>query len=294
MLGAIIVVGVFVQGAFTADFDADLAGRLVNYASAAYCLGAEEVANWTCHSCKNVPEFSEIQQFYGPSNHGRAFVGYDHFLNARIVAFEGTHFDVQTVIDDCNVVPEACYKDKCPGCTCHPGFVATYYEIADAVYSAVSMLSPGKLIITGHSLGASVATHCAYDFHTRGLEPDHIYTYGQPRVGNDGFATFYDSFKFDHWRVTHHQDPIPHLPWRGIGSYRHTLQEAYYATGAAGSATRVCDPVNSEDPLCSDQFNDEVTILFVDDHEHYVGLDLRTDLFECALASNANSSTVVI
>jgi len=279
------VAGFFVQSGLGSDYDHNLARRLFFYASATYCCGTDRVTNWDCSACQNVPGFSQISQVYGPVKHARALIGFDHVLNARIVAFEGTHADIHTVIDDMNLVPTTCYADVCPACTCHPGFLESYNEVAADVSAAVSILSPGKLIITGHSLGASQATHCAYDLHTKGLTPDHIYTYGQPRVGNEGFSTFYDSLKFDHWRVTHHRDPVTHLPWRGIGTYRHILREAYYQNESAGQATRICSAVDSEDPLCTGQFNDELTVLHVMDHMTYMGYNMLTDWFQCALKS---------
>ena len=123
----------------------------------------------------------------------------------------------------------------------------TYEIIAQQVYNAISMLPSGALIITGHSLGAAQATHCAIDMHTRGLTPDHVYTVGQPRVGNDEFANYYDRLGLDHWRVTHHRDPIPHLPWRGLGNYKQVLREAYYEDANADAPTKVCDPAFAED-----------------------------------------------
>lgn len=153
-------------------------------------------------------------------------------------------------------------------------FFNAFYEIAEEIYSAVSQLPRGKLFITGHSLGAALTTHCALHLRKKGLAPDHIYTFGQPRVGNYHFAGFYDELKLDNWRVTHHRDPVTHLPWRGIGSYGHHLREAYYETASGGPPTRVCSYINAEDPKCTDQFNDEYTVAFAQDHciVNYVGL----------------------
>lgn len=292
MLGSIMVAGMLVQLSMTADYDHKLAARLVNYAGATYCCGTESVAKWSCSACQNVPGFTQISQVFGSKHHGRALVGFDNVLQARIVAFMGTNTEIETWIDDINLNPSPCYTDVCPGCTCHPGFKATYDEIKDDVFTHVSDLSPGKLIITGHSLGAAQATFCAYDLHVQGSKVDHVYTVGQPRVGNDAFSYHYASLNLDHWRVTHHQDPIPHLPWRGVGSYRHIVREAYYADATSGRATRVCSAVNSEDPLCADQFNDELTVLHIPDHWVYLGFHFAKNLMECTFV--ANSSMMVI
>jgi len=73
-----------------------------------------------------------------------------------------------------------------------------------------------QVFVTGHSLGAAVAVHCAAELgassHSLGYPIDGVYTYGQPRVGNQAFADFYMVGTQVSWRVTHHRDPVPHLP----------------------------------------------------------------------------------
>ncbi len=48
---------------------------------------------------------------------------------------------------------------------------------------------PGsKFEVTGHSLGAAIATHCAIDLFTNfGIKDFTLYTFGSPRVGDDAF-----------------------------------------------------------------------------------------------------------
>lgn len=49
--------------------------------------------------------------------------------------------------------------------------------------------------VIGHSMGAAMATLCSLDLKFR-LQPSpdvRIYTFGSPRVGNDIFATFFQS-----------------------------------------------------------------------------------------------------
>merc|ERR1739848_323854 len=161
----------------------------------------------SCGPCTAVPGFQNITQMHGSVKDARAIVGYDPALNARVVAFMGTNTNLRTWIDDVLLIPQPCYRELgCSGCNCHPGFKHTYDNIADRVYGAVSKLPSGPLIITGHSLGAAQATHCAIDMHSRGITPAHVYTFGQPRVGSDEFANYYDRLGFDHWRVTHRAD----------------------------------------------------------------------------------------
>jgi len=206
----------------------------------------------------------------------------------------GTNADLKTWIDDVLILPTACYHDVgCNNCNCHPGFKKAYLSIGDSVHNAVVKMPPGKLIITGHSLGAAQATHCAMDFAVnRGMKADHVYTVGQPRVGNDDFAHHYDSMGFDHWRVTHHEDPIPHLPWRGLGGYKQILREAYYVDSNQGAPTKICDPTFAEDPTCTDQFNDELTLTHITDHWNYLGFSFAADVLRCTFTEKSGPVVV--
>ena len=50
------------------------------------------------------------------------------------------------------------------------------------------MYAGAKVMVTGHSLGAAIATHCAVDlFMNVGIKDFELYTFGSPRVGDDAF-----------------------------------------------------------------------------------------------------------
>jgi len=267
------------------DYSHDLATRMVQYAGASYCTGSKSIDDWSCIPCQGIPGFQNITQIQGSFTDASAIVGYDPTLGAQIVAFMGTNANLETWIDDVLILPTSCYKDEgCVGCKCHPGFYNTYQSINTEVLAALQKLPSGKLIITGHSLGAAQATHCAIHLHTHGLTVDHIYTVGQPRVGNDAFANFYDRLGLDHWRVTHHRDPVPHLPWRGLGNYKQVLREAYYEYADAEAPTTICDAGFAEDPKCADQFNDELTLLHVTDHWSYLGFSFASAVLRCTFS----------
>lgn len=50
--------------------------------------------------------------------------------------------------------------------------------------------SDAKLVITGHSLGAAVATLAALDFQHEGYDVDRTIVLASPRVGNARFAEY--------------------------------------------------------------------------------------------------------
>ncbi|WP_437323242.1 lipase family protein [Sorangium sp. So ce381] len=88
------------------------------------------------------------------------------------------------------------------------------------------------LYITGHSLGGALAVLAAAliysDEKLRELRPllRGIYTFGQPMVGDQAFATkFQGEFGSKLFRHVYSRDIIPHLPPRSAGIFEHFGQE---------------------------------------------------------------------
>jgi predicted lipase len=76
-----------------------------------------------------------------------------------------------------------------------------------------------KVFITGHSLGGALATLYATMLHCSGetemtSKIAAVYTFGQPRVGDIGFAN-YARRKFDnrYYRVVYCNDMVPRVPF---------------------------------------------------------------------------------
>jgi triacylglycerol lipase len=74
-----------------------------------------------------------------------------------------------------------------------------------------------KLIVTGHSLGASMATIVAARLKTAGWNVNGLYTYGSPRVGNESFKK---SLDVPHYRFVNNSDDVTKMPFYHWG-YRH-------------------------------------------------------------------------
>lgn len=94
--------------------------------------------------------------------------------------------------------------------------------------------APGqKLFLTGHSLGGALAMLAAARFAaaSRGGEIDAIFTFGQPRVGDGGFAAQFDRDFHDRaFRYVHHFDLVARLPPRLLG-YHHAGQLRFIDEG---------------------------------------------------------------
>ncbi|KIH55769.1 triacylglycerol lipase, partial [Ancylostoma duodenale] len=74
-----------------------------------------------------------------------------------------------------------------------------------------------KVYVTGHSLGASIATITAsYLVKWNMWTPENVrlVTFGQPRTGDYDFATWHDATFPYAYRIVHQNDPVPHIPPR--------------------------------------------------------------------------------
>ena len=143
------------------------------------------------------------------------FLAVSNDQKLAVVAFRGTDKDDPTdLADDGNAL-------KIPwerGGRVHAGFAGALADVRPALEKALQNV-PGRLLFTGHSLGAALATLLA-SIKT----PDTLYTFGSPLVGDADFvATLKDVKNF---RYVDCCDIVTRIPPKGLG-YMH-LGEPYY------------------------------------------------------------------
>ena len=268
------------------DYSVGTANRMCEFALASYCCGnlGHGVADWSCDACKKQPEVTNVTVFSsGLNKDANGFVAYDSVTPAIIIAFAGTDpLSIEDWIDDIDTIK---VKYPAPDCNCsvHQGFYDTYKAVSGDVWAAVDkyQIAFGKNIsiqITGHSLGAALAVHAALDGYLNyDVEPQFVYDYGQPRVGDYNFEIYYHDRIYQHYRVTHHKDPVPHLPGEDFG-FHHMALEVFYKSNPNGSH-QLCDG-SGEDPNCSDQY---LTDLNINDHLDYMGFNFDDNYLSCKL-----------
>ena len=97
--------------------------------------------------------------------------------------------------------------------TVHEGFKSGLEQIWPALFSQVERLLaevPGRTLwLTGHSLGAALATLAAQRFTPLAS----LYTFGSPMVGD---AEFCKSLPGSCYRIVHQSDVITEVPWFGL------------------------------------------------------------------------------
>ena len=118
------------------------------------------------------------------------------------------------------------------GVKVHSGFLLAYLAVRSDILLAIKNLKPRHVYVTGHSLGAALATLAALaaldiQLHSglSGYSSFQVtmYNFGSPRVGNSVFAGLYNALVRDSHRVVHDSDPVTQLPfsWLKPGQYVH-------------------------------------------------------------------------
>ncbi len=135
-----------------------------------------------------------------------------------VLVFRGTEGDFEW-FEDALILQEPLTISTLPnenlGCV-HTGFLTTFQNLnqtpaqaLQAAPEALALAENATVFITGHSLGAAVATLASLDLHAFNIA---TYTFGCPRVGSPTFAAAYDKFAPNNFRVTSGWDIIPPMP----------------------------------------------------------------------------------
>ncbi|KAK0501862.1 Alpha/Beta hydrolase protein [Armillaria luteobubalina] len=147
-------------------------------------------------------------------------------------------------------------------------FLETFSRIASTVLSTVqsALTSTGaqSVVVTGHSLGAALATLDALMFHDALTNISiQTTTFGSPRVGDQAFADFVDSSLSNEGfaRITNKADPVPHLPPLVL-DFVHAQGEVHL--GDAGAV--LCEGQENKSDDCADGVGALAIVDGVDDH----------------------------
>jgi len=91
-------------------------------------------------------------------------------------------------------------------------------NVTIALRELIEKYPAAPIIVTGHSLGAATATLILANLFASAevklpMDRLFIYTYGQPRVGDWNFATWYNGkIGGRHFRVVHYNEIVTHIP----------------------------------------------------------------------------------
>lgn len=277
------------HGSSNPIYNHTLATTLVEYASAVYMSDLSELFTWTCSRCNDKTKgFEMIELIVDVENCLQAFVGVDQNLNSIIIAFRGTQKEsIQNWIEDLFWKQLDLNYPGMPEAMVHHGFYSAYHNttlragVLNAVKQAREIYGDVGVMVTGHSMGAAMASFCALDLMVNhNAEDVQVVTFGQPRVGNAAFAAYFSKYVPRTIRVTNSHDIVPHLPPYFTSfpqkTYHHFPREVWLYDIGFGSLVyrveKICDR-SGEDPSCSRSVSGNS----VADHLTYFGVELHAD-----------------
>lgn len=129
-----------------------------------------------------------------------------------IIAFRGTSSTTNWIADI--IASQKKFKYIKEDCLTHRGFTNIYASARGQIISALAKLSSDKtLYITGHSLGAALATLCAVDMAANtSFRCPLLFTFGSPRVGDPAFAKAFAKYVPNSYRTANLFDVVTHAP----------------------------------------------------------------------------------
>jgi len=270
-------------------YDEATAMWLLQYSAAAYGTNTS-----TCLA--KFSNSSVIGAFSSPMQYDQTsfvFIAIDHSQQSIIVSFRGTDSDAQLVQEIISGVQTFLLP------VFNQTQVLGYFQ--QAISMLLTSLNPTlfklnqqfpnyPVYFTGHSLGGSLAAISAATAVGLNLvNPNviQVYTFGEPRTGDYGFALMVNSLIPTYYRVINYQDIITHNPpcirnllFHCSHSYYfyspyHQAEEIWYNPNGDINGTygpyQICNgyPLG-EDAACSDR----APGFSVLDHLHYFGIDV--------------------
>ena len=138
---------------------------------------------------------------------------YSNSLNMMVISFAGSK-NIEDWITDLD------YSSRKPTFTsnervkAHSGYLSMYEGVRDNIKQIIDDTCDEKtlVVITGHSLGAGLATICFYDFVENNIVKNRLlYVFASPRIGNPEFAEKITATN-NSYRITNMEDVITSVP----------------------------------------------------------------------------------
>lgn len=229
---------------------------------ATYCDDKAQILNWTCQACRDsqtplIPGKIKVVDS-GVNDAMRLIIGKLRDQPGCLLSFRGTKYATNIFRDMAFWKVTPSNIGECPGCKVHSGFYKIWTGVKDEALAALEDVgcsangTDNKLYITGHSMGGALTHLAMFALKTAGFELAKTYTFEAPRTGNKAFAEAFANKFGDRtpvFRVTHMQDPIPHLPPTWFG-YQHVQKEVYYYSWGNHK-----DCAEIEDPSCANRYS---------------------------------------
>jgi hypothetical protein len=211
--------------------------RPAQFARVAYCSSAS-ITSWTCGGpCEALSNVTFLQSGGNQGTIPLYYIAHDADDQALVVAHEGTDpKEFLSILNDAEFGLVPLNASRFPSTvgqniTVHSGFQETFERTADGLLAGVmsGLASTGvkKVTVTGHSLGAALATMTGAMIKLA-VPSDvdvSVTGFGLPRGGNQAWADFLDSQVGVNF-MSNQNDPVPTVPPKFLG-FQHSSGEAH-------------------------------------------------------------------
>ena len=154
------------------------------------------------------PNFTLISQLTPTT--GNIFCAVWTVGTTMYIVFRGTQTPAEWQLDlETNQVPDLQTSWNGSQILVHSGFLQMFQQFQPSLSKLITANSPSQLYVTGHSLGAAVATLTGLQYFA--TVPLVVYAFASPRVGNIAFATTVQN-SFTLFRITNQADIVPDVP----------------------------------------------------------------------------------
>jgi hypothetical protein len=238
----------------------------LNLSQAVYC----NTSNWDCLTCSKFNIIETAYEAYGE----KTILGYNNKSNTLFASFRGSS-NIQNWIDDIQI--EHHCIDKAANICVEAGFYKLYEKLYPYIYDEIDKLSKkyktNNLLLTGHSMGASIGSLFAYNL-SKSIYNITLVTFGSPRVGNYDFVQDFFTQKILSLRITHYYDIVPHLPQYNL-NYHHLTNEIWYNEN--NTDYKICNNINlNEDDTCSNSCYPR-SCTSIHDHLYYLNITFGSE-----------------
>lgn len=182
-------------------------------------------------------EFDPVSFVENKDTDTQVWIFWNMTKKSIVVAFRGTEqTEFKDLLTDASLIPSRIvtedgrmtYSDESideqSDPWVHSGFLRGYLSVASEVKEILQQIvgkesNSWEILFTGHSLGAALATLCAYDVakmeesrKDKLFSSIDVYNYGSPMVGGEAFTTEFNALVPNCWRIVNENDAVCRLP----------------------------------------------------------------------------------